>query len=103
MLLQYYESICETSRAMLSAARSNNWDALIDAETRCAALIHRVQSEGDASAILDADGRKRKHEIIMQVLADDAEIRTLTQPWVKQLERWLGDHKARSVAAAYRA
>jgi flagellar protein FliT len=104
MLLEHYESIRETSHAMLSAARSNDWDALVDAEGRCASLIKRVQAHGDVAAILDANGRKRKQEIILQVLADDAEIRTLTQPWVKQLERWLGDsRKARSVAAAYRA
>jgi flagellar protein FliT len=102
MLLDHYESIRETSRAMLSAARSNDWDSLIDAENRCAAMIQAVQAVGDAASILDPSGRKRKQEIILQVLADDAEIRMLTQPWVKQLERWIGDHKARSVAAAYR-
>jgi flagellar protein FliT len=103
-LLAQYESICATTQAMLHAARRNDWDGLIDAEHRCAALIRGVQAHGDSSEVLDADGRKRKQEMILKVLADDAEIRALTQPWVKQLERWLGDtRKSRSVAATYRA
>jgi flagellar protein FliT len=101
-LLAHYTSICETTHTMLLAARRNDWDALVDAEHRCAALIQHVQAQGESSDILDAEGRKRKQEMIMKVLADDAEIRALTQPWVKQLERWLGDtRKSRSVAAAY--
>jgi len=102
-LLAHYESISTISRAMLGAARSSDWDALVDAESRCAAVIKQVQAYGATAAMLDADGRRRKHEIIMQVLADDAEIRVLTQPWIKQLARWLGDQRnGRSVAAAYR-
>jgi flagellar protein FliT len=104
VLMENYESICETSRAMLHAARNSDWDALVDAEHRCAALIERVRAHGDVSGVLDSAGRKRKQEIILQVLADDAEIRALTQPWVTQLQRFLGDsRKAKAVAQAYRA
>jgi flagellar protein FliT len=103
-LLSHYEAINQSSQAMLQAARNSDWDALVTAEQRCAALIKHVQAEKDAAGALDAEGRKRKHEIILKVLAADAEIRTLTQPWVLQLERWLiNNRKSQSVAQAYRA
>ena len=103
-LLGHYEAINQSSQTMLQAARDSNWDALVAAEHRCAALIKQVQADKEAVDALDAEGRKRKHEIILKVLAADAEIRTLTQPWVRQLERWLiNNRKSQSVAQAYRA
>ena len=101
--LAYYESISELSHLMLCAARLGDWDALVDAEQSCAALIRKLQSAGDVSAMLDEGQRRRKHEIILKVLDDDAQIRNLTQPWLRQLEVHLGQTRlARNVANAYR-
>ena len=36
--------------------------------------------------MLSGELRQRKLEIIQQILAVDAEIRTLTQPWTAQLQ-----------------
>jgi hypothetical protein len=89
---------------MLQAAWRNDWDTLIDAETCCASLIERLKAAGDASQLLDEEGRKRKHEIIRRVLADDAQIRDLTQPWLRQLSAHLGHTKnARVLEDAYRS
>jgi flagellar protein FliT len=103
-LLACYESIGHASRQMLSAARVNDWDALVDAEAECAALIARIRATGDAPLSLDAQSRKRKFEIIRAILADDAEIRTLTQPWLRRLESLLDVARTtRAADAAYRA
>lgn len=102
LILTHYESIAHVSQLMLQAAWRNDWDTLIDAEQCCASLIERLKAAGDPAQILDAEGRRRKHEIIRQVLADDAQIRDLTQPWLRQLSADLGDARtARALASTY--
>lgn len=104
MILDYYEQVRDTSTLMLQAARESDWDSLVDRERQCAAIIGRLQAfGGDDANLLDAQGRKRAHEIIRTILRNDAEIRDLTQPWLRQLEAHLGTSRlGRKVAAAYR-
>jgi flagellar protein FliT len=100
--LPYYESIGLVSQLMLTAARQRDWPALIDAEQCCAALITRLQTMDGADSELALEDRKRKQQIIRRVIAEDAEIRDLTQPWLKQLESHLGKSRlARDVQSTY--
>jgi flagellar protein FliT len=103
MILDYYEEVRETSELMLEAARKSDWQALVEEERRCATVVGRLQACGDESALLDAPAKKRAHQIICAILANDAEIRNLAQPWLRQLEVHMGASKmSRKVAAAYR-
>ena len=103
-ILTHYESIAHVSQLMLQAAWRNDWDALIDAEACCASLIERLKKTGDPEQVLDEAGRRRKFEIIKRVLADDAQIRDLTQPRMRELAAELGHaKKTRTVEAAYRS
>lgn len=103
MILDYYEEVRETSLLMLQAARDNDWERLVAGERQCAAVIGRLQAYGDDATLLDGPAKKRAHEIICAILAHDAEIRDLTQPWLRQLETHLGvSRMSRRVAAAYR-
>ena len=86
--LWFYESIAAASAHMLDAARASNWDALIEHEKSCAALIDELRAAGPELR-LAPDARERKGAIIRRVLADDAEIRRLTQPWLGRLEELL--------------
>jgi flagellar protein FliT len=45
----------------------------------------------DENKVLSSKLRQRKQEIIQQILADDAEIRILTQPWMAQLQNILNN------------
>jgi len=101
--LTYYESIGHVSQLMLTAARQGDWDTLIDAEQCCAALIQRLQAIDEPESTLGPVGRKRKQQIIRRILAEDAEIRDLAQPWLRQLESHLGHaRRVRDVQATYR-
>lgn len=103
MILDCYEEVRQTTLQMLQAARDNDWEALVVAERRCAAVIGRLQSCEEDAKLLDEGTKKRQHEIICAILAHDAEIRDLTQPWLRQLEVHLGASRmSRRVAAAYR-
>jgi flagellar protein FliT len=101
-VLSCYESIADASAEMVSAARRADWDALIVAEQECARRIETLKVQR-AAASLDAAADKRRHDIIRTVLAHDAEIRALTQPWMTKLELLLnGAAAGRRVEQAYR-
>jgi flagellar protein FliT len=101
--LSYYENVEAASLDMLAAAKLQDWDALVAAERRCAAVVALLKAS-DAETRLDADKRQRKAEIIQRVLAHDAEIRRLVDPRMRELERLLGAAgKRRRVEEAYTA
>lgn len=101
-VLSFYESIADASEQMLSAARRADWDALIEAEKECARRVARLR-DARVSGSLGQEADRRRHDILRTVLAHDAEIRELTQPWMTQLELLLNSAAAsRRVEQAYR-
>ncbi len=88
-IIEHYEAIAAASRRMLDAARAGDWDEVGREEDRCRALIgllKRTQPDGS----LAYDGRRQRLALLRAMLADDAEIRELSEPWLKQLEALLG-------------
>jgi flagellar protein FliT len=82
--LSYYEAVAAGSGRMLRAAQNGDWEALIEQEKACAGLIEALRA-ADAERKLSGAALVRKGAIIRQVLAEDAEIRCLTQPWLRRL------------------
>lgn len=85
-LIECYEAIAEASGGMLIAARRSDWNGLVAAERDCAASITLLKSMQEYAPPLDPASRRRKVAILRKVLANDAEIRTLTQPWLGRLQ-----------------
>lgn len=101
-IIAIYEALLVTTGKMLQAAREGDWDRLVLLEQHCRELTDTLVS-GNASQMLDARLRQRKTEIIRRVLADDAEIRNLTQPWMAQLQDILGSaNREHKLLRAYR-
>lgn len=101
-IIATYENMLAVSGQMLAAARSSDWDRLVDLEKHCRALAERLAA-GEAPR-LTGQLRQRKVEIIRRMLADDAEIRNLTQPWLAQLQQFLGSAgQERKLRRAYAA
>ena len=102
--IDLYASIAEASHHMVNAARASNWDALVDAEKECArrvAVLRAHQERADTD--IDSGDERRRISILGEILAHDAEIRELTSPWLKQLERFLaGTSSERRLGDAYR-
>jgi len=87
-LIQYYEAIEQASEQMLQAAKGGDWDQVIKLEGACAVLISRLKqaaSEHD----LGRDERVLKSRIMKRILVNDAEIRTLAEPWLEDLEKMM--------------
>jgi flagellar protein FliT len=87
-ILATYRSISQLTGCMADAARGGDWDKLIDLEQRCGALVQTLKSAEPAALALDMQQQKVK--LIRKILADDAEVRDLTEPWMGRLQALLG-------------
>lgn len=93
-ILSCYETLACASARMLQGARERDAEAMEAAEAECAALIGMLRALNDG-VDLSPEGARHKMQILRRLLADDAEIRELTQPWLKSLESMLGGSAAR--------
>jgi len=83
-----FEAIQTLTGEMLAAARAADWDRLAALERICRARAD-VLAAAEPPVTLSPGSRRRKIEIIHQVLADDAEIRRLAEPRLAELEQML--------------
>ncbi len=88
-VIENYEALSAIMEKMRVAASQGLWNELISLEQQCS---QRVQSmkEQDATMSLNESSRLQKAALIRKILADDAEIRNHTQPWMAQLQRIMG-------------
>jgi flagellar protein FliT len=87
-LLNYYEAIEQASHDMLEAAREGNWDRVVKLEGACAVLISQLKHAA-AEQRLGAEEAQLKARIMQRILVNDAEIRTLAEPWLEDLDQML--------------
>ncbi len=96
-----YEDVAQITSQMLSAARDGLWDDLVVLEKRCASRVKTI-AVNEAPAPLSRDLRERKLAVLRRILADDREIRDLTEPWMKQLDQLLHSTRTeRKLSASY--
>lgn len=100
-MLADYQSISEITGRMLQAARDGAWERLTALEVECRGIVDGLRSapseEPSGSSL-----SRRKAEILRKILADDAAIRSLTEPWLAQLTSMLdGAAASRRVRRAY--
>jgi flagellar protein FliT len=104
-MLNHYESMCQLSAEMVSAARDNDWDRLGALEQEVARLRELLRSLETAEnlAMQEAE-RSHKRELIMRMLDDDREIRRHTEPWMNHVRALLyGSNMERNLRKAYGA
>ncbi len=87
-IIAAYETILSITGQMLEAARKKDWDYLQALEEDCRAVMAILMAAN--AAPLGGTYQQRKVEIIHKVLADDAAIRNITQPWVAHLQDIIG-------------
>ena len=84
-VINVYENVSQLTRQMLAAARSRDWESLHRLERDCASQVS-VLRDGQSHP-LSGELRARKVRLLQSILADDREIRTITEPWSDQLSR----------------
>lgn len=84
-LIRQYEAIAQVSHAMLAAARADDWVRVSDLEDECRVLIEGLKRAAQTQSLGLAEQRRRI-QLLREILADDAEIRARSEPWLRQLE-----------------
>lgn len=82
-VLSLYENIAGMTNQMLMAARTSDWDGLGKLESQCASAARSATA--GAVPPLSGASRARKIDLLKQILANDREIRNITEPWMAQL------------------
>jgi flagellar protein FliT len=101
--LKTYDAILATTGKMLMAAQNNEWDQLIELEQECRQLTE-ILIKNDQEPILDKELLQKKIKIIHQILADDAQIRAITEPWMMRLQDMLNTNsRERDLQLAYQS
>ncbi len=85
MLIDYYKSIEESSRKMLDAAKSQDWEQVVRCEGVCAVLIEQLRMRSQSEQLLP-ELRSEKTRIMQRILFNDAQIRYLAEPWLEHLD-----------------
>jgi flagellar protein FliT len=101
--LELYETMGTISAQMAEAAAACDWNRLVGLEKDCASLARHLESSDKAQPLAAAE-RERKAALIHQILANDAEVRRHTEPWMEQVRQYLGGGaRARHLRRAYGA
>ncbi len=100
-ILDIYGSISDKTGEMLQAAKASDWDRLVELERDCRTLIDCLKYT-DTGPAAGAQFVQRKIAYIRKALADDAEIRKFTEPWMTQLQAYIGSaRQERKLQRAY--
>jgi flagellar protein FliT len=84
-VISHYESLCALTSQMHLAADRGEWDRLVVLEQQCTRLVECMKS-ADEEAELDEATRQQVVQLIRKTLADDNEIRSNAQNWMRQLK-----------------
>jgi len=87
-LIDFYRAIENTSVQMVNAARLEDWDEVVRLEGACAVLIEQLRHEA-REQILPPEQRAEKNRIMLSILRHDAQIRSLAEPWLNDLDDML--------------
>jgi flagellar protein FliT len=87
-LLGYYEALERASTDMLAAARAADWDQVVKLEGACVLLIAQLKHAATEQS-LGGDEARLKNRIMQRILVNDAEIRTLAEPWLENLDQMM--------------
>jgi flagellar protein FliT len=88
VVLQFYAAIAQASGQMLQAAQASDWDSLCEAEEICSKLIAKLQKLQEEQRMTE-DERQLRVSYLKKILEDDAAIRHITEPRLRQLEDFL--------------
>ena len=91
-LFSYYEAITAVTARMLEAARKDDWEQLFQLQHEYERLVDEIRPI-DARVPLDEAQRQRKHDLIRQILDNDAAIRDLASPRVARLSALIASNR----------
>jgi flagellar protein FliT len=88
-VLDMYENIAALTGRMALAARDGDFNRLAQLETQCA--LHAAGARAGVPT-LEGTQRKRKIDLLKEIMANDRAVREITEPWHGQIERAMASH-----------
>jgi len=85
MLIDRYKAIERSSQQMLQAAQVRDWEGMARWEGVCSAQIAQLQQQAQNES-LAPEQRQEKTGILLRILRNDAQVRSLMEPWMGRLE-----------------
>jgi flagellar protein FliT len=85
-VLAMYENIAALTGRMAVAAVEGDMESVARLETQCA--IHANAARNGVPPLEGAQ-RKRKIDLLKQIMANDRAVRDVTEPWMGQIDRAL--------------
>ena len=92
MILDLYREIVAVTAAMLNAARAQDWPAVLQFGQTYCEIVERLRTTGVAEPLDDAE-RRQKHDMLVQILENDANTRDLAIPELARMSELLGRMK----------
>lgn len=87
-LISYYEALEAASREMVSVAQAGDWEHVARLERSAGTLIAQLRGRLRAEP-LDADAARARLQILRRIVLNDAQVRCLSQPWLRDLHELL--------------
>ncbi len=87
-IVALYREVERLTGNMLSAAHQQDWDRLVALEAGCASCVESIKG-CTVPATLNEEARQQKVTLIKSILANDREIRKLTEPWMQRISHLL--------------
>lgn len=84
-IIAAFQSISNFTGDMAEAAQAGEWDKLAELEECCAVMVAQLKAAQPLEQ-LTGEMRRQKVELIHKILADDAKIRSYTEPWMQRIQ-----------------
>jgi flagellar protein FliT len=100
-IISAFRTISNFTGDMAEAAEAGEWEKLTELESRCAVVVAQLMS-AQPFAPLTGEMQRQKVELIHKIMADDAKIRSYTEPWMRRIQTLLSNAgMSRRVHQAY--
>lgn len=101
-VLDIYKSIVNITGAMLSAAQAEDWVQVVNHGQEYCETVERLRDIEPNEPPLDGEARAIKYDLLVQILDNDAAVRDLAMPQLKNLSQMLGRmRRQQSLLLAY--
>lgn len=102
-IISIYEAVSSLTGQMLAAAQTRDWENLAALESHCTNHVAQLK-QAEPALPLTGELRAKKIRIIHKIMAQDREIRNLTEPWMAELAALMTNAGTeRKLARAYGA
>jgi flagellar protein FliT len=101
-VIESYEHLARVTSRMREAATSDDWQQVIELESECSSVYARLIG-AEETGPADEGFQRRKAELIMKLLDDDAQIRERLSGELTRIWRMIdGRQRVQKLSAAYR-